>query len=83
MPQRVTPSVDIELASLRLLFGDSGGEAKSVRAPNSNRKLLVRAHIAVVSLEKTLNANIPTSGDAAQWIKQVVIRKVVDSRLRS
>ena len=37
----------------------SGDIAQSVRAPNSNR----------VSLEKTLNANISTSGGEVTWIK--------------
>ena len=37
-----------------------------------------------MSLRKTLNANIPTSGGAAQWIRALVgNRKVVDSQFGS
>ena len=44
--------------------------------------LTTRPPPCVVPLGKTLNANIPTSGGAAQWMRaQAGNRKVVDSRL--
>ena len=62
----------------------SGGLAQSVKAPESNRKVassMPWAKRAVMSLGKTLNANIPNSGSAAQWIRaQTGNRKIVDWR---
>ena len=86
----------IKLITLHILRHDTGPPqwvdacwcgsvcvAKFVRAPNSNRKVGSSMLTLRMSLGKTLNANIPTSGRAAQRIRaQVGNCKVVDSWFR-
>ena len=58
------------------MLNPSGGVAQSVGAPNSNRETgslmptvdARTGYIAVVSLKKTLDPIIRTSGNPAQWI---------------
>ena len=60
----------------------SGVVAQSVGAPNSNSKVVSSIFTLELSrccvLEKTLNANNPNRGGAAQWVRaKVANRKIV------
>ena len=66
----------------------SDGVAQCVKKANSNRNLassmLTLGKRVVVSLRKTVNANIPTSSSTAQWIRaKVSNRNDVDFRFGS